>query len=299
MSVLGALRATARRMATARRVGVGVAAVGGFAASSCETISFARCDEESAVAAAAAFGGLAAGAAVGYMAAAPASASPIKAYYTMTGAPNPQIVDLAAAELGVDLKEVTVEVDLVGLKNRTDPEQVKLNPTGGLPFVELWSGLVVSETMAICELMDDGTLMGRTPEEQATTRMWHRRVEQQICLPIMNSFRWGAAKDFFKARGPHGMLGNDDAAKQQLAVAQNQLKWLDEQMSTTDNTWICGDRYSMADVTLFAMLWFFCVTPGFGPPYPELLEATDIPWIKAWYARVAARPASKACEPGA
>merc|ERR1719468_959996 len=123
----------------------------------------------------------------------------------MTGAPNPQIVDLAAAELDVDLKAVTKEGDLVGLKNRTDPEQAKLNPTGGLPFVVLQSGLVISESMAICELMESGpnngtTLMGRTPEERAMTRMWHRRVEQQICLPILNAFRWGKAKDFFKER---------------------------------------------------------------------------------------------------
>ena len=34
------------------------------------------------------------------------SGSPIKVYHTMTGAPNPQIVDLAAAELGIDLKSV-------------------------------------------------------------------------------------------------------------------------------------------------------------------------------------------------
>ena len=39
-------------------------------------------------------------------------------YYTMTGAANPVIVDLAAGELGVDLSSVYREVDLMGMENR-------------------------------------------------------------------------------------------------------------------------------------------------------------------------------------
>jgi glutathione S-transferase len=102
------------------------------------------------------------------------------------------------------------------------------------------------------------------------------------------------------------------------------------------NAYICGDAYTLADVTLYGQLWFFCVTPGFGPPFPELLgqgrtrgyrhctssragcykkprwmtaserlrmtvrpaSREDLPWVWAWYRRVEARVATKACDPG-
>ena len=226
-----------------------------------------------------------------------AKQSPIKCYHTMTGAPNPQIVDLAAAELGIDLKSVIKEVDLPGGENR-NPEYLKMNPSGGLPFLELESGVFISETMAICELFEEmveGTLIGSTPTERAQTRMWQRRVEQQIAIPMMNSFRWGSAKDFFAKRGHHGLCPSDAAAEQQMTVVKDQLKWLDGLMG--DNEWVCGDRYSLADITLYGMVWFFCVTPGFGPPFPDLLKE-ELPWVWAWYRRVEARAATKACDAG-
>ena len=40
------------------------------------------------------------------------------------------------------------------------------------------------------------TLLGTTAVQQANTRMWQRRVEQQICIPLMSAFRWGKAKVF-------------------------------------------------------------------------------------------------------
>ena len=174
-------------------------------------------------------------------------------YYTMTGAPNPQIVDLAAAELGIDIASVKKEVDLPGMENRS-PEMLKKNPAGGLPFVELEGGDCIAETMAICELFETmpnngKTLLGTTAVQQANTRMWQRRVEQQICIPLMSAFRWGKAKDFFAKRGHHGLTPSDEAAEQQMTVVKDQLKWLNDLMGS--NAYICGDEYTLADVTLF------------------------------------------------
>ena len=227
------------------------------------------------------------------------AAPKLKVYYTMTGAPNPQIVDLAAAELGIDLASVRKEVDLPGMENR-QPEMLEKNPAGGLPFVELASGECIAETMALCELFETmenngKTLLGTTPAEQANTRMWQRRVEQQICIPLMSAFRWGKAKDFFAKRGHHGLTPSDEAAEQQMTVVKDQLKWLNDLMGSND--YICGNAYTLADVTLYGQLWFFSVTPGFGPPFPELLEL-DLPWIWAWYKRVEARQATQACDAG-
>jgi hypothetical protein len=48
------------------------------------------------------------------------------------------------------------------------------------------------------------SLFGTTAEDKAVTRMWSRRIEQQIVIPMMSWFRWGAAKDLFAKRGHHG-----------------------------------------------------------------------------------------------
>ena len=250
--------------------------------------------------------------------------------YTMLGAPNPVIVDLAAGELGVDLSGVDREVDLMGMENR-NPEFLKMNPAGGLPFIELHSGTCISETVAIAAYLEDAestngvSLFGKTAEERGNVRQWSRRVEQQIAIPIMCWFRWGAAKDvssprllpsncaltaacvshlrhdsyvgtnclqLFKGRGIHGLLASDDAAAMQLAAAKEQLKWLNGLMGSND--YIVGE-FSICDCILFGQVWFFCFNPGFGAPLgPLLWEAEDlkddIPWLKAWYKRVEARP---------
>lgn len=89
------------------------------------------------------------------------------------------------------------------------------------------------------------------------------------------------------------------SAQQQLDTAKDQLKWLDNLMGSND--YVCGERYSICDSILFGQLWFFCISPGFGAPLgPLIWDAADldIPWVKTWYARVAARPVTAKCVAG-
>ena len=55
--------------------------------------------------------------------------APLCSYYTMTGAPNPIIVDVAAAELGVELAPVYKEVDLMGMENRSPVRRPAARPS--------------------------------------------------------------------------------------------------------------------------------------------------------------------------
>ena len=53
----------------------------------------------------------------------------------------------------------------------------------------------------------------------------------------------------------HGALANDDASAQQFAVSKAQVKWLDETMLAAGSPkFICGDRYTIADLQLFIFL---------------------------------------------
>jgi hypothetical protein len=60
----------------------------------------------------------------------PSGGDTLAYYYTMTGAPNPVIVDLAAEELGVDLAPVYKEVDLLGMENRSPVRAVGVRGIG-------------------------------------------------------------------------------------------------------------------------------------------------------------------------
>jgi glutathione S-transferase len=199
-------------------------------------------------------------------------------------------VDLFAAEKGVDLISISKILDLGGNANRT-PEALKMNPSGGVPWLTFEDGTTISETIAICEFIDEVTpspsLLGETSLERAETRMWQRRVEQQIILPLFDSYRWGPQMwGFFKTKGMHSS-GIPEASAQRLQTAKEQLQWLEEQMGS--RPFVCGDRYTIVDVQLFAILaWFVAKTP-------TIMDG--LPWVLAWFERIAKRPANAASDP--
>ena len=197
--------------------------------------------------------------------------------------PNPHIVRMYAAELGVTFDEVE-EIDLMAGDNRK-PEYLQHNPAGQLPAVVLDNGAIISEITAICEYLDettDGqTLMGNTAAERAHTRMWTRRVDLGICEPMVNGFRYAEGMAIFKDR----MVTVPEGADGLKSVAQSKLAWLDEQMAD-GREFVAGSAVSLADVLLFGMLAF---AANVGQP----LNA-DHKRVGAWFERMAARPSAAA-----
>ena len=197
--------------------------------------------------------------------------------------PNPHIVRMYAAELGVTFDEVE-EIDLMAGDNRK-PEYLQHNPAGQLPAVVLDNGAIISEITAICEYLDettDGqTLMGNTAAERSHTRMWTRRVDLGICEPMVNGFRYAEGMAIFKDR----MVTVPEGADGLKSVAQSKLAWLDEQMAD-GREFVAGSAVSLADVLLFGMLAF---AANVGQP----LNA-DHKRVGAWFERMAARPSAAA-----
>jgi glutathione S-transferase len=202
--------------------------------------------------------------------------------YTSMG-PNPHMVRMFAAEKGLALE--TVEVDLMGGENRRAPYAETVNPAGQTPALVLDDGTVIAEITVICEYLEERhptpALIGATPEERAETRMWTRRIDLNICEPLANGFRAAEGRRIFENRMK--LVGAEGAAELK-AIARDRLLWLDGQMQGRE--FICGDRFSLADVLLFAFLAFGAQV---GQPIPD--EAT---WVKAWFARVQARPSAAA-----
>ena len=196
--------------------------------------------------------------------------------------PNPRVVRMAIAEKGLAVE--TVKVDLMAGENR-QPDYMAKVPTGSLPGLELDDGRCISEITAIVEYLEDvhpgRPVIGSTAEERAETRMWTRRIDLAIIEPMTTAFRAAEGRGLFASRMA---LVSAEAAADLKTMAQQKLLWLDGQMQ--GRTWVCGDRYTLADILLLAFVEFGA---SVGQPAPE--GAT---WIAAWHERAAARPSSAA-----
>ncbi len=195
--------------------------------------------------------------------------------------PNPHVVRMFIAEKGIDVPMETV--DVLGGENR-EANYLKVNPRGQSPALITDSGQLISEITAICEYLEESQpephLIGSTPEERGEVRMWTRRIDLGICEPMANGFRYSDGIEMFKPR----MRVIPEAADGLKACAQDILKWLDGQMD--GKTWVCGERFTLADIMLFCFL-------DFGANVGQVLDRSNSN-IAAIYERAKARPSASA-----
>jgi glutathione S-transferase len=201
-------------------------------------------------------------------------------FYNSIG-PNPRVVRMFMAEKGIEIAQE--EVDLMKGDNRREP-YLKKNSIGQMPALELDSGHCVTEITAICEYLEDThpnpPLIGATPEQKAETRKWTRRIDLNICEPLAGGFRYGQGLALFKDRIPTV----PEAADGLKGIAQHYLKWLDGEMAGKE--FVCGKRFTLADVLLFCFVDF---GGQVGQPLNPEFKA-----IAQWFGRVKERPSAKA-----
>ena len=192
---------------------------------------------------------------------------------------NPRTLRFFMLEKGLDVPRR--EMDILGAENR-QPSYLKLNPAGQLPALELSDGTIISETPAICEYIEEQfptpPLIGRTPEERAVTRMWWRRVELNVCLPMVQGFYYSEALGLFQAR----FRCLPEAAEGLKEKARDGMRWIDGLMK---DEWLAGDRFTVADICLYCYIDQLCEV---GQPIPDGCDN-----LHAWFDRVGARPAAQ------
>jgi glutathione S-transferase len=181
------------------------------------------------------------------------------------------------AERGVELP--VEEVDIMAGDNLADSYKA-LNPSAQSPCLQLDDGSVLAEVTVICAYLDEinegASLIGDTPQQRAETRMWNRRFDTRILEPLSLAFRSAEGLEMFKDRChviPH-------AADDLKATVQESWAWLEPLMA--DKQYVCGDRFTLADIQLYVFADFGKMV-GQGMP-------DDLPNLQAWYARVAQRP---------
>ena len=196
--------------------------------------------------------------------------------YTSVG-PNPRVVNIFAAELGMSLDQETI--DIMAGENRQAAYK-EINPGAQSPALMLDDGSVVSEITAICEYLAElsggSSLIGLTPEARVVTRMWVRRIDLGIVEPLANGFRSSEGAPMFKDRMriiPH-------AADDLKAMAQDKIQWLDGLIAGRE--YVCGDDFTLADIMLGVFL-------EFGAQVGQPIDSNNAN-IVAWYERIKVRP---------
>ena len=207
-------------------------------------------------------------------------------FYDFAMAPNARRVRMFAAEKGIELD--TVVVDL-GKREQMGDAYKAINPRLAVPALALDDGTLLTESVAICRYLDslapEPDLFGSNPKEQAIVEMWHRRVEMEGLAAVAEAVR--NASEFFKGRAIPG--AEDFEQIPELAARGSRridifYAMLNDHLA--NETFIAGSKFSIADIAAVIGCDFAKVA--------KKRVTDDLPNLKRWYDEVSSRPSAKA-----
>jgi glutathione S-transferase len=194
-------------------------------------------------------------------------------------APNPRRVRIFLAEKGVELPETPL--NLMAREHKS-PDHRARNSLGQVPTLVLDDGTAISETVAICRYLDElhpePPMFGETPLQRALTDMWIRRIEFVVMNPV--GMFWRHAHPRTAAL----LTQYKDFGESNREAYASGLRWLDRELA--ERPFIAGESYGMADICALTTVDF---ADWIGLPLPD-----EFANVKAWRARVSARPSASA-----
>jgi glutathione S-transferase len=206
--------------------------------------------------------------------------------YDCATAPSPRRVRIFAAEKGIELEKVAVDL---ARGDQFSAAFREVNPDCVVPVLELDDGTRISEVLAICQYLEERhpepTLFGRSAEERALTTTWNARVEQQGLWAMAEAFRNAAKSLVGKAiPGPDPIKQIPELAVRGRKRVEIFLAKLDRQLEGRE--FIVGDLYSIADISAMVVIdfaaWIKISIPG------------DASNLTRWYEAVSSRPSANA-----
>lgn len=172
--------------------------------------------------------------------------------YGFDGSTYVRTVRMLMAEKGIDYDQVPVNV-LEGEPRQ--PEHLARHPFGKVPVMDI-DGIRIRETDAICRYLED-TRDGPSfiPGDAKD------RARMNEAISLINSYGYGA---LVGVAGYHlfpDFIGgaNDDARKAALAESEKLLKLL--MANKGSDTWLAGDKLSLADMLLGPIIFYVSLTP--------------------------------------
>jgi glutathione S-transferase len=205
----------------------------------------------------------------------------MKLYTENYPAPNPRKVHIYLAEKGLTVERVHTKMQE---RQHKAPEFMKKNSLGQVPVLETDDGRFISESIAICRYFEafhpSPPLFGREPFDAAMVEMWIRRAEFRLWNPMGQV--WINADPRTAVVNPNQFKDYGEHSKKVLA---NAMKWIDRELGD-GREFLAGAHYTMADIVLLCGIDF---AKFIHQDMPD-----DAPHLRAWHARVSARPSARA-----
>jgi glutathione S-transferase len=207
-------------------------------------------------------------------------------FYDCSTAPSPRRVRIFAAEKGISLP--TVQVDLRNGEQFSEAFRA-INPDCTVPALQLDDGTVIADAVAICgyleEIHPDPPLIGTTPQERAIVTALNRQIERDGFFAAMDAFR-NTAKGL-KGRalpGPHDYEQIPELAERGRARVENFFRAMDARLGGSE--FVAGNRYSLPDISTLVLTDF--------AGWAKLTPPDECANLRRWHAAVSARPSAKA-----
>lgn len=195
--------------------------------------------------------------------------------YDNPHAPNPRRVRMVLVEKAIDYEREILDL---GAGDNLEDDFCSKNPSAKVPVLELDDGLCLAETGAICRFLDEAypavPLYGSGVKQRAMIDMWDHRMEFGLLIHAAMGFQHTSG--FFKDRMTPVEAWGKESIKNFLSV----LPVLEAQL--TNNEWIAGDEFSIADITAVCAIDFVRVV--------KVRVGDEYPNIQRWHAAMKQRP---------
>ncbi|MEM8768833.1 MAG: glutathione S-transferase family protein [Pseudomonadota bacterium] len=181
--------------------------------------------------------------------------------YDVTVAPNPRRVRIFAAEKGIELE--LVPVDMMGGEHKT-PEFLKKHPSGKIPALETDDGQYIGESVAICRYLEavhpEPNLFGATPYELGKVEMHNRILELEFWTQIGVSWVNGpVVAEMAAGRFKQNPQAKETSDKNVHAF----YKRMDRELG--ERPYMAGERFTIADITALSGVDFASGPVGLAP----------------------------------
>jgi glutathione S-transferase len=169
--------------------------------------------------------------------------------YTFDIAPNPRRVALFCEYKHIELEKVTI--DITKGEHLTPAFKMK-NPLARLPVLELDTGEIITESLAICQYLErcfpEKTLFGKDELQQAHIWMWSLRLSELLEAPSEHAFRH-LHPSMVKRVEQNAAWGEHNREE----ILQG-IDFLDRHLESAP--YVCGENLSMADIVAYCAIGF-------------------------------------------
>lgn len=199
--------------------------------------------------------------------------------YDYAAFPNPARVRIALHEKGAADQIEFINIDVPNGEHKSAEFMAK-NPSAAVPLLELDCGTHISECTAITEYIDqhfDGpSLTGTTAKERAVVHMMQRRAEQYVMDAVATYFHHATP-----GLGPDiEQYQNAEWGNRQKEISGQGMQYFDNVLGKSE--FVAGEKFSMADITLFMGLGF--------ADFAKIEIPEQFKNLSKWRNNVAARP---------